>query len=173
MTFTRLPTPEGYAMPAHRPYYPPLPTYYRDVRFQLVYFQADPARLRAYLPDPPEPADDGLCVAFGIDVPFSSSYGPFHEAGIQILVGTDAGGTIGHGRLADECAELVAAGIPDAAVVAAASWQGREYLGYTSLVEGASADFVVYPQDPRQDVGVLRAPTAIVLRGEIVAPHAG
>ncbi|KFD43604.1 amidohydrolase family protein [Cellulosimicrobium composti] len=93
-----------------------------------------------------------------------------YEAGIQILVGTDAGGTIGHGRLADECAELVAAGIPDAAVVAAASWQGREYLGYTSLVEGASADFVVYPQDPREDVGVLRAPTAVVLRGEIVAP---
>jgi acetoacetate decarboxylase len=86
MTFTRLPEADGYAMPAHRPYYPPLPTYYRDVRFQLVYFQADPARLRAYLPEPLEAAEDGLCVAFGIDVPFSSSYGPFHEAGIQIKV---------------------------------------------------------------------------------------
>ncbi|MBD5788203.1 amidohydrolase family protein [Cellulosimicrobium terreum] len=93
-----------------------------------------------------------------------------HEAGIQLLVGTDAGGTIGHGRLADECAELVAAGIPAADVVAAASWQGREYLGFTSLVEGASADFVVYPEDPRLDVGVLRAPTAVVLRGQVVAP---
>jgi imidazolonepropionase-like amidohydrolase len=95
-----------------------------------------------------------------------------HEAGVRLLVGTDAGGTIGHGRVADECAELVAAGIPTAAVVAAASWQGREYLGFTSLVEGASADFVVYPADPRLDVGVLRAPTAVVLRGELVGPAA-
>lgn len=86
MTFARLKPGEGYTMPAHRPYYPPLPTYYRDVRFQLVYFRADPAHLRPLLPEPLEPAEDGLCVAFGIDVPFSSSYGPFHEAGIQIKV---------------------------------------------------------------------------------------
>jgi acetoacetate decarboxylase len=86
MSFRRLGFDEGYAMPAHRPYYPPLPTYYRDVRFQLVYFQAEPARLRPFLPEPLEPAEDGMCVAFGIDVPFSSSYGPFHESGIQIKV---------------------------------------------------------------------------------------
>lgn len=86
MTYHRLEHDAGYAMPAHQPYYPPLPTYYRDVRFQLVYFRADPARLRPLLPEPLEPAEDGLCVAFGIDVPFSSSYGPFHESGIQIKV---------------------------------------------------------------------------------------
>lgn len=86
MTFTRLAAHAGDAMPAHRSYYPPLPTYYRDVRFQLAYFQADPSRLRALLPEPLEPDADGLCVAFGIDVPFSSSYGPFHESGLQIKV---------------------------------------------------------------------------------------
>lgn len=86
MTYARLPSDQGAAMPAHRPYYPPLPTYYREVRFQLVYFRADPARTRLFLPYPLEPAEDGLCVAFGIDVPFSSSYGPFHEAGIQVKV---------------------------------------------------------------------------------------
>lgn len=86
MSYQRLPTNDGYAMPAHRAYYPPLPTYYRDVRFQLIYFHADPARLRPLLPEPLEPDAEGLCVAFGIDVPFSSSYGPFHEAGIQIKV---------------------------------------------------------------------------------------
>jgi acetoacetate decarboxylase len=84
--YQRLPADAGEAMPAHRPYYPPLPTYYREVRFQLVYFCADPAAIRPYLPEPLEPAEDGLCVAFGIDVPFSSSYGPFHEAGIQVKV---------------------------------------------------------------------------------------
>ena len=84
MSNERLARDAGYAMPAHRPYYPPLPTYYRDVRFQLVYFRAEPARLRTFLPEPLEPSAEGLCVAFAIDVPFSSSYGPFHEAGIQI-----------------------------------------------------------------------------------------
>lgn len=84
MSNERLARDAGYAMPTHRPYYPPLPTYYRDVRFQLIYFRADPTQLRAFLPEPLEPMADGLCVAFSIDVPFSSSYGPFHESGIQI-----------------------------------------------------------------------------------------
>jgi imidazolonepropionase-like amidohydrolase len=93
-----------------------------------------------------------------------------YEAGVPLLVGTDAGGTIDHGRIADECAELVAAGIPDAEVVAMATWRARAFLGHGSMVEGASADFVVYPADPRLDVSVLRHPTAVVLRGRIVAP---
>lgn len=91
------------------------------------------------------------------------------EAGVPLLVGTDAGGTIDHGRIADECAELVAAGIPAAEVVAFASWRARAFLGFGSVVEGASADLVVYPADPREDVEVLRHPTAVVLRGHVVA----
>ena len=91
------------------------------------------------------------------------------DAGIPLLVGTDAGGTIDHGRLADECAELVAAGIPAADVVAMASWRTRAYLGFGALVEGASADLVVYPADPRTDIEVLRHPAAVVLRGQVVA----
>ena len=75
---------ETAGMPAHRPYGPPLPTYYRDVRFQTVFFQVEPERIRPFLPTPLTPHPGGLCVAFGIDVPFSSSYGPFHESGIQI-----------------------------------------------------------------------------------------
>ena len=71
-------------MPAHRPYGPPLPTQYRDVRFQTVFFQVDPTRMQPFLPAPLTPHPTVLCVAFGIDVPFSSSYGPFHESGIQI-----------------------------------------------------------------------------------------
>jgi imidazolonepropionase-like amidohydrolase len=91
-----------------------------------------------------------------------------YEAGVRLLVGTDAGGTIGHGRIADECAELVAGGGPAADVVAMASWRAREFLGFGAMVEGSSADFVVYPADPRQDVGVLRHPSAVVLRGQVV-----
>ncbi|MBO0610013.1 amidohydrolase family protein [Myceligenerans salitolerans] len=90
-----------------------------------------------------------------------------YDAGVRLLVGTDAGGTIAHGRIADECAELVAAGIPAAEVVAMVSWRARSFLGLGSVVEGASADLVVYPEDPRENIDVLRYPTAIVLRGEL------
>ncbi|MBO1751563.1 amidohydrolase family protein [Actinotalea sp. BY-33] len=92
-----------------------------------------------------------------------------HEAGVRLLVGTDAGGTIAHGRLPAEAAELVAAGVPAAEVVAMASWRAREYLGVPALVEGAPADLVVYPRDPRRDVAVLEEPSAVVLGGAVVA----
>lgn len=87
------------------------------------------------------------------------------DAGVRLLVGTDAGGTIGHGRIADEAAELVRAGIPPREVVAAASWRTREWLGAPGPAEGDAPDLVVYPADPRLDVGVLAAPSAVVLRG--------
>lgn len=92
-----------------------------------------------------------------------------HDAGVPLLVGTDAGGTLAHGRIADEAAEMVAAGLPDRDVVAAASWRTRAWLGVPGLAEGESADLVVYDADPRADVRVLAAPRAVVLRGSRVA----
>lgn len=92
-----------------------------------------------------------------------------HDAGVQLLVGTDAGGTIGHGRLPEEAAELVRVGVPTAEVLAMASWRTRAYLGVPGLVEGESADLVVYASDPRADIRVLAAPRAVVLRGVVVA----
>ena len=88
-----------------------------------------------------------------------------HEAGVRVLVGTDAGGTIGHGRIAGEALEMQRAGIPAHDVVAAASWRTRAWLGVPSIEEGASADVVVYSDDPRTDVRALTAPRAVVLRG--------
>ena len=88
-----------------------------------------------------------------------------HDAGVRVLVGTDAGGTIAHGRIADEAAEMVRAGIPARDVVAAASWRTRAWLGVPGVAEGASADVVVYATDPRTDVAALAAPQAVVLRG--------
>lgn len=92
-----------------------------------------------------------------------------HDAGVPLLLGTDAGGTIEHGRLPDEAAELVRAGIAPSEVVAMATWRARAFLGAPVLGEGAPADLVVYPTDPRADVSVLRAPRAVVLRGRVVA----
>ncbi len=88
-----------------------------------------------------------------------------HDAGVRVLLGTDAGGTIAHGRIADEAAEMVRAGIPARDVVAAASWRTRAWLGVPGIAEGASADVVVLDADPRVDVAALRRPAAVVLRG--------
>ncbi|MCM3926519.1 amidohydrolase, partial [Frankia sp. AiPs1] len=56
------------------------------------------------------------------------------------------------------------------AALSAATWSARAWLGHPALTEGAPADLVVYPADPRADVGVLAAPDLIVLRGRPVAP---
>ncbi|MDX3093840.1 amidohydrolase family protein [Streptomyces sp. ME01-24h] len=91
-----------------------------------------------------------------------------HDAGIRIFAGTDAGGSLAHGLVAGEVAELVTAGLPALDALSAATWSAREWLGRDGLTEGAPADLVVYPDDPRADVRVLAAPRRIVLRGRVV-----
>ncbi|MFY1655333.1 amidohydrolase family protein [Solwaraspora sp. WMMB762] len=92
-----------------------------------------------------------------------------HEAGVPIFVGTDAGGGIAHGRAADEMLTLhTEAGMPAEAVLAAASWGARDWLGFPGLVEGGLADLVVYPADPRADLRVVHAPERIILRGRVL-----
>ena len=48
------------------------------------------------------------------------------EAGVPVFAGTDAGGGIEHGVIADEVRALHAAGLPAEAALAAASWSARE-----------------------------------------------
>ncbi len=92
-----------------------------------------------------------------------------HDAGVRLFAGTDAGGSIAHGLVAEEVLELHAAGLPALAALSAACWGARQWLGRPGLGEGDPADLVVYPQDPRRDLTLLRAPTAVVLRGVRVA----
>lgn len=91
-----------------------------------------------------------------------------YDAGIPVYVGTDAGGTLPHGLVAAEVAELVTAGIPPLDALAATTWGARAWLGRPGLEEGAAADLVVYAQDPRADVRVLADPDRIVLNGRVV-----
>jgi imidazolonepropionase-like amidohydrolase len=91
-----------------------------------------------------------------------------YEAGVPIYTGTDAGGSLWHGLIRDEIRALVGAGIPQADVIAQASWRAREWLGLPGLVEGAPADFVVYDADPRVELGTILAPRHVVLRGAVV-----
>ena len=89
------------------------------------------------------------------------------EAGVPVYAGTDAGGGIGHGRIVDEIVELARAGLGAERALGAASWAAREWLGWTEVKDGAPADLIGYRADPRLDLGILREPSRIVLRGVI------
>ena len=90
------------------------------------------------------------------------------EAGLPVYAGTDAGGSLAHGRIVDEVQALADAGLPRVAALDAACWSARAWLGRDGLTEGASADLLVLDGDPREDLRVLQAPRAIVLRGRVV-----
>ena len=91
------------------------------------------------------------------------------EAGVPVYAGTDAGGGIRHGRIADEVAALHAAGVPDA--LGAASWAARAWLGRPAVELGAPADLVVYRDDPRTDpAGPARTRTGAAARAARTAP---
>ncbi|MEC4020957.1 amidohydrolase family protein [Streptomyces sp. H27-D2] len=91
-----------------------------------------------------------------------------YDAGVPVYVGTDAGGSLPHGLVAQEVAELVKAGLPVRAALSATTWGARDWLGRPGLTEGAPADLVVYGADPREDVRVLSTPRRVVLRGRVV-----
>nr|WP_245630522.1 amidohydrolase family protein [Granulicoccus phenolivorans] len=95
------------------------------------------------------------------------TFGKAVEAGVPIYAGTDGGSAIMHGRIADEIAMLADLGGADFAL-GAASWRAREWLGFPGIEEGAPADLVIYDADPRVEIGVLQAPSRVVLRGRVV-----
>ena len=91
-----------------------------------------------------------------------------YDAGVELYVGSDGGGSARHGCLHEEIRAMVDMGLPAEYVLGAASWRGREWLGWNAtLEEGAPADFAVYPHDPLADLGVLAEPTSVVLRGAV------
>jgi imidazolonepropionase-like amidohydrolase len=91
------------------------------------------------------------------------------DAGVPVFVGTDAGGSLPHGLVRDEIRALIGAGIPQPDVIAQASWRAREWLGLPGLADGAPADLIVYPTDPRADLAALYSPVRTVLRGAVIS----
>jgi imidazolonepropionase-like amidohydrolase len=93
-----------------------------------------------------------------------------HEAGVTVLAGTDSlgGEHSPHGRVADEIRWLARAGVPAEAALGAGSWTARRWLGLPGIEEGAPADLVAFPADPRRDLAVLDEPSRVVLRGRVV-----
>jgi imidazolonepropionase-like amidohydrolase len=93
-----------------------------------------------------------------------------YESGVPVYAGTDAGGALPHGLIADEVMALVAkVGMNPIDAVAGASWSARSWLGLSSdLAPGDAADFVLYDEDPRANPAILAHPRRIVLRGSVV-----
>lgn len=89
------------------------------------------------------------------------------DAGVPVYAGTDAGGTIDHGMIGTEIGMLAGLGGAEFAL-GAASWRAREWLGAPGLTDGAWADLVVYDADPRLDIGLIRQPRLVILRGRVV-----
>lgn len=101
-----------------------------------------------------------------------ATIGRAHDAGIPIYAGTDAGGSIRHGRIADEVDALARAGLSRTEALGAASWNARSWLGWPGFEEGAPADLLVYNTDPRGGADVLSSPDVVVLRGVPIARSA-
>jgi len=95
----------------------------------------------------------------------ADTVGRAHDAGVPIFAGTDAGGSIRHGRIADEVHALTRIGMSPTDALGAASWNARTWLGQAGLEHGAPADLLVYSEDPRTGPDVLSSPDVIVLRG--------
>ncbi len=94
--------------------------------------------------------------------------GAAREAGVPIYAGTDAGGRLGHGRIAQE-ADLLARIGGNEFALGAVGWRARQWLGAEALTPGASADLVVYDADPREHLEVLHKPSRIMLRGTLIS----
>jgi imidazolonepropionase-like amidohydrolase len=93
--------------------------------------------------------------------------GTAREAGVPIYAGTDAGGMIAHGRIADEVEALKGIGMDPTEALGAASWAARSWLGRPGLEHGASADLLCFAEDPRLGPRVLGAPDLVILRGKV------
>lgn len=88
------------------------------------------------------------------------------DVGSHFLMGSDTAEDVEDVTLVDEILDAVRDGMPSDVVMAAASWQGRERLGFPSWEEGAPADFVVYDDDPERRIEILRTPVAVFIDGE-------
>ncbi|WP_205843614.1 amidohydrolase family protein [Nakamurella deserti] len=93
-------------------------------------------------------------------------------AGVPVHAGTDAGGFVAHGRIAEEAQALlrVAAliGRDGRDVLDATTGRARRWLGLADPAPGEPADLVVYGADPVAEPGTLGAPVAVVRAGVIV-----
>jgi imidazolonepropionase-like amidohydrolase len=93
--------------------------------------------------------------------------GAARDAGVPIFAGTDAGGNMPHGLIADEVEALTNVGMTPTEALGAACWHAREWLGRSALADGAPADLLCFAEDPRSGPAVLSRPDRVILRGRV------
>ncbi len=93
--------------------------------------------------------------------------GAAREAGVPLYAGSDAGGTMAHGLIADEVEELKGIGMTPTQALGAACWDARDWLGRSALADGAPADLLCFSNDPRSGPQVLSRPDRVILRGRV------
>jgi imidazolonepropionase-like amidohydrolase len=94
--------------------------------------------------------------------------GSAREAGVAIYAGTDAGGNMAHGLIADEVEALEGIGMTPTEALGAACWTARKWLGRQRLTDGAPADLLCFADDPRSGPQVLSRPDRVILRGKVI-----
>lgn len=94
-----------------------------------------------------------------------------HDAGVRLLVGTDAGidRTAPGASIHQEMAELAAAGISAPEIFRMATRDAAEFLGALdstgTIAVGKRADLLLLSGNPLLDVGVARRPAGVMARG--------
>ncbi len=90
-------------------------------------------------------------------------------SGVELLPGSDAGGYQQHGSVISELQRWVEWGMEPAAVLEAATWKARDFLGLPGLQPDAPADLVVFADDPSQNSDLWDQPAAVVAAGHLLA----
>ena len=109
----------------------------------------------------PRPGGDEVRRAFGI----------LREAGVPVVLGTDAG-VLAHGKNAEELLALADAGLSPAEASRAATVDAAALLGLRQIGEiavGKAADFVVVEGDPLSDLRTVERPALVVKAGRPVS----
>ncbi|GGM45621.1 hypothetical protein GCM10012275_15850 [Longimycelium tulufanense] len=77
---------QGFSVPTAGPLYEKPTHYYRGSRIMLASYEADTAKVAAYLPDGVTPLDDPVRItAWGAEFPFTT-YGPYRESFLFVRV---------------------------------------------------------------------------------------
>jgi hypothetical protein len=131
-------------------------------------WQADADRMVALDPSP-----EGRRIVRGFYEKGLEITGRAHDAGVSIVLGTDAGDTYvfpGSGTH-DELGELVKAGLSPGEALAAGTVRAAEFLrleaDYGTVEVGKVADLLLLTANPLEDIARTRGIEAVILNGEV------
>ena len=124
---------------------------------------ADKARIDGFFPEIVRPK------AIAIGPLIQATFANAHEAGVNIVFGTDSG-VSGHGRNAQEFVYMVEAGMAPMDAIKSATSVAAEFLELSDLgvvAEGKVADLVAVVGDPLEDIAVLQRVEFVMKEGVI------